>query len=277
MARRITTPVGRPTRGTTGTNRLRRFDRFIAASDALSQSPRPLVVDLGYGAHGITTLELAARLHRVRPDVRVVGVELDAERVASATAQLRAVRAGETHFRPDVDVTFMRGGFEVPTPGGEDATVIRAANVLRQYDEAEVAAAWRAMAARLTPRGVLIEGTSDEIGRISSWVTLNAAAEPQSLTLSLALRGLTSPSIVAERLPKALIHRNVPGERVHAVLQRLEREWVLAASVSPFGQRMRFATAVAGLERGGIAVQTPRRRVRWGEVTVPWEAVAPER
>lgn len=275
MARRTPPPAGKATRGTTGTNRLRRVDRFIGASDALATASSPLIVDLGYGANGVTTLELASRLHRVREDVRVVGIELDPERVAVANRQLTAVRAGETHFAPDLDVTFLQGGFDVPTPDGSPATVIRALNVLRQYDEADVSAAWRAMASRLAPEGLLVEGTSDEIGRVASWVSLDSAAQPQRFTLSLGLRGLDSPSIVAERLPKALIHRNVPGEGVHEVLQRLEREWVLAASVSPFGTRMRFATAVAALERAGYEVQTAKRRVRWGEVTMPWEAVAP--
>ncbi len=275
MSRRPIVPAGKPTRGTTGTNRLRRIDRFLATTDAFADAPNPLVVDLGFGANAVTTLELADRLRRVRPDVRVVGIEIDPDRVAAANAQLADVRAGRSHFSPEVNVAFLRGGFDVPTPGGEKPTLIRVLNVLRQYDEADVAAAWAAMASRLAPGGLVIEGTADEIGRVSSWVSLDTMGEPQAFTISLRLQGLESPSIVAERLPKALIHRNVPGERVHDVLRRLEREWTVAASVSPFGKRMRFATAVAALERAGLEVQTPKRRVRWGELTVPWSAVAP--
>ena len=37
----------------------------------------PLVVDLGYGASGVTTVELRDRLRTVRPDVDVVGIEID--------------------------------------------------------------------------------------------------------------------------------------------------------------------------------------------------------
>ncbi len=55
-------PRGRITRGTTGTNRLRRVDRWIAAQPVLRRATDPLVVDLGYGASATTTLELAERL-----------------------------------------------------------------------------------------------------------------------------------------------------------------------------------------------------------------------
>src|SRR3954470_6431988 len=75
---------GRVTRGTTGTNRLRRIDRYLAASDALRRAESPLVVDLGFGARPWTTLELAERLVRVRPDVRVLGLEIDPARVEAA-------------------------------------------------------------------------------------------------------------------------------------------------------------------------------------------------
>ena len=49
-------PIGQVTRGTTGTNRLRRVDRWIAQLAALRRATDPLVVDLGYGASATTTL-----------------------------------------------------------------------------------------------------------------------------------------------------------------------------------------------------------------------------
>ena len=51
-------PVGQITRGTTGTNRLRRVDRWIARHPALRRAADPLVVDLGFGASAVTALEL---------------------------------------------------------------------------------------------------------------------------------------------------------------------------------------------------------------------------
>ncbi len=131
-------------------------------------------------------------------------------------------------------VTFRLGGFETPTPGGRRPAVIRAFNVLRQYDESQVEASWRIMQDRLQPGGALVEGTCNEVGRVASWVTLDDVA-PQTFTVSLRLAGLDVPSVVAERLPKALIHRNVPGERVHAFLGDLDLAWAVAAPLGTYG------------------------------------------
>jgi hypothetical protein len=255
-------PVGRVTRGTTGTNRLRRVDRYLASLPQLRATPSPLVVDLGYGARPWTTLELAARLRAVAPGVRVLGLEIDPDRVAAA---LPSAIEG---------VTFATGGFEVPTPGGEGPVLIRAMNVLRQYEEAEVPAAWARTAGRLAPGGVLLDGTCDELGRICSWVDVTADG-PIRFTISLRLAELQSPAIVAERLPKALIHHNVPGERIHDLLTALDTAWTRAAALSVYGPAQRFVAAVEALRDQGVPVAGGRPRWKLGELTVPWDVVAP--
>ncbi len=256
---------GRITRGTTGVNRLRRMDRFIAAHPALRRAFDPLVVDLGYGAAHWTSLELLERLRRVRPDARVVGIEIDPERVRAAAPFARE------------GLSFRQGGFEVPLDGDARPVVIRAANVLRQYDEAEVPAAWKLLRSRLQPGGLLLEGTSSEVGRVASWVALDPDG-PVSLTLALHLASLDElggPAVVAERLPKALIHRNVPGEKVHALLRDLDAQWARQAPLSTFSPRQRFIAAVRGLREAGWPVLGGPTRWRLGELTVPWSAVAP--
>jgi hypothetical protein len=253
-------PVGRITRGTTNVNRLRRVDRWIAAQPALRRATDAVVVDLGYGASATTTLELRDRLAAVRPAVRVIGIEIDPERVRIASA---ATRDG---------VEFRLGGFEVPVPGR--VTIIRALNVLRQYDESEVAAAWATMCGRLQTGGLLVEGTCDEIGRVASWVGLSPEG-PATFTISLRLAGLEAPSIVAERLPKALIHRNVPGERIHDLLLTLDRLWAIHAPLGVYGPTQRWMALVASLREAGWPVLGTRARWRLGELTLPWEAVAP--
>src|SRR5689334_18146580 len=136
--------VGVVTRGTTHPNRLRRMDRWIAAAlgPGLRRAADPVAVDLGYGAAPWTAVELLGRLRAVRGDAEVVGVEIEPARVAAAKPYERD------------GLTFVRGGFEVPLPGGRRPVLIRAANVLRQYDEPEVAAVWARLCARLAPGGL---------------------------------------------------------------------------------------------------------------------------
>ena len=278
--------LGLPTRGTTNPNRLRRMDNWITAvlapalraatgppppaappaatPSSLGAPPSssagkpPLAVDLGYGVTPITAIELAARLRRVRPDVRVLGLELDPARVAAAQFAADPPR-----------LEFARGGFEL---AGRRPALVRAANVLRQYDEPAARRAWDTLRGGLAPGGLIVEGTCDEIGRLAGWVLLDASG-PVSLTLACRVESLARPADLAERLPKALIHHNVPGEPIHALLRDLDRAWDTAAPLTAFGPRQRWIAACAA-----VAGQWPvltAERARFGELTVPWSAVAP--
>jgi hypothetical protein len=254
------------TRGTTNPNRLRRVDRWLAgpAAPVLRRAPDPLVVDLGYGANGVTAVELHARLRdAVRPDVEVIGIEIDVERVRAA-APLR---------RPGLD--FIVGGFELPLPDGRRPVVVRAFNVLRQYPESDVAPAWALIRSRLAPGGLLVDGTCDELGRRAAWIAVTTAAGPVSLTISLRLAGLERPSEVAERLPKALIHRNVPGEPIHAYLTALDQAWARNAPLSSFGVRQRWRATARTLADEGWPILDGPSRWRLGELSVDWSAVRP--
>jgi hypothetical protein len=146
-------------------------------------------------------------------------------------------------------------------------------NVLRQYDEAAATAAWQAMCGQLAPGGLLVEGTSDEIGRRACWVALDATG-PLTLTLATRAAGLDRPSELAERLPKALIHRNVADQPVHDFLAAFDHAWATVAGYATFGPRQRWATAVERLADDGWPVVGRRSRWRLGEVTVRWSAVS---
>jgi SAM-dependent methyltransferase len=261
----ITRPQGTITRGTTNPNRLRRVDRWLTGPRAglLRAADQPIVVDLGYGATGATAVELLERLRRVRPDVEVVGIEIDPGRVLAARPLERP------------GLSFALGGFEVPLPGGRRPVVVRAFNVLRQYDEDDVGPAWDTVRARLAPGGLLVDGTCDEIGRRAAWIAVSAETGPVSLTLSVRLAGLATPGDVAERLPKALIHRNVPGERVHEFLAALDTAWTRAAPLGTFGARQRWLATVRAVAAAGWPLLDGPGRWRLGEVTVAWPAVAP--
>jgi hypothetical protein len=249
--------LGIATRGTTNPNRLRRMDNWIAATlgRSLRAAADPLVVDLGYGATPVTTVELATRLTRVRADVRVVGIEIDPERVAAA-------RDAEDPPR----LTFRRGGFELD---GLRPALLRAANVLRQYDEPAALAAWDTMREHLGDDGLIVEGTCDEIGRLGSWVLLDRDG-PRSLTLACKVAALIRPSELAERLPKVLIHHNVAGEPIHDLLSELDAAWDAAAPLSAFGPRQRWVAACRSLDR-----PVDCSRAAHGELTLGWDEVAP--
>lgn len=261
-------PIGVITRGTTAPNRLRRIDRWLIRTECsqLRRDENPVVVDLGYGATPITASELRDRLRQhVRPDMKVVGVEIDPERVAIAQPL-----ADET-------LAFIKGGFEVPISGL--ASVIRAANVLRQYDVSEVADAWSLLVQRLTATGLLIDATCDEIGRRAAWVAVRktslGVAEPVSFTLAAHLQSLEKPSDIAPRLPKILIHRNVAGEPIHDLLRLLDEAWERTASYQAFGARVHFVEMLQYATAHGLQTIDNQSRWRLGEVTVPWAVVNP--
>ena len=300
-------PDGEITRGTTNPSRLRRVDRWIAnvlpaVLRADDQAARPpLIVDLGFGASPVTTLELYRAVRAVVPAAEDTGLEIDTARVACARLRLAALRAAGDELP---GLSFAVGGFELPAP--RRPVLVRAFNVLRQYQEEQARAAWSRLRAGLAAGGVLVEGTCDEIGRRAVWVTLPAlpaAARPDGqarpggqagpggeppaddagrgalVTFSARIASLERPSDLAERLPKVLIHRNVPGEPVHQFLRDFDRAWERAAPYSAFGRRQRWLAAVTALSAAWPVLRSAPfggpRRWRLGEVTLPWEALAP--
>ncbi|MGB3709654.1 class I SAM-dependent methyltransferase [Gordonia sp. (in: high G+C Gram-positive bacteria)] len=251
-------PQGRVTRGTTNINRLRRVDREMAADPRIRAAcnvPRPLAVDLGYGGRPDTAVEMAVRLRKRIPNLELVGLEIDPERIVE----------------PRDGVRFALGGFEL---AGLRPNLVRAFNVLRQYNEDEVAEAWRQMQASLAPGGVIVEGTCDEIGRRCCWILLDAQ-RPLQLTLSWSPGHTRHPSELAERLPKALIHHNVAGEAIHELLSTADRCWDRAAGHEVFGPRDRWRYAREMLRDSGVDVSIPRGRRVDNLLTVPWELVSP--
>ena len=161
-------------------------------------------------------MEMAGRLRTVAPDLEMVGLEID--RIGSSNPVTGAVRARRFRTRRAA------------------VTLVQAFNVLRQYDDGRVEAAWGQMRSALAPGGLIVEGTCDEIGRRCCWVLLDADG-PRSLTFSWSPAHTGYPSELAERLPKVLIHHNVPGEPVHELLAAADRCWDMAAGFARSGRR----------------------------------------
>jgi hypothetical protein len=257
-------PVGAITRGTTNPNRLRRVDRYIAGLPQL-KAKDCIVVDLGFGATPTTSIEMLQRLSKTNPRVSVVGIEIDRERVD------RGIPFQTKHL------LFGLGGFEVPLPKpleGREVDVIRAMNVLRQYDESQVQSSWQLMQTRLKDDGVIVEGTSDELGRIASWVTLSKH-KPESFTIALKLNEVEKPSKVAERLPKVLIHHNIDGEPIHKLLKELDDSWLRNSALSTFSPAQRFIATCRDLKESGWPITNNQKRWSLGDLTLSFEAITP--
>jgi hypothetical protein len=126
----------------------------------------------------------------------------------------------------------------------------------------------------LAPEGLIVDGTCDELGRRCCWVLLDRDG-PVSLTLACDPRAIDTPSDLAERLPKVLIHHNVPGQPIHTLLAACDRAWAAAAGHSVFGPRARWRAMLATLSDVGVPVEPQHRSRRDAVLTVPWVTVAP--
>ena len=258
-------PHGQPTRGKTACNRLRRVDLFLLKYDAgllrrrSGLFERACFVDLGYGATPVTTLESAERFRRVNPALPVLGVEIDPERVANGLPYEDDL----THFR--------LGGFNLPLrawPDSEPETVrlIRAFNVLRQYDETAVSDACAALARYTLPGGLLIEGTSDPFGRV--WVAnllrkpeqpeQAAAWHQEALVFSTNFRLGFDPAEFQAVLPKNYIHRVAPGERIYQFFHDWKRAALETSAMRVWGLRQWFVAAAERLAGFGYRLNTRR-------------------
>jgi hypothetical protein len=236
---------------------LRHVDTFLARYDAglIRRMDDPWAnawaVDLGYGAEPHTALEMAVRLRRLNPGLRLLGVEIDPARVAAAAPFAGAL----THFR--------LGGFNLPLD--EPARLIRAMNVLRQYEEAEVASAWARLGSHLLPGGLLIEGTSDPLGRrwVANVLRKGAAGAPlhaEAIVFRMTLREPFDPATLQPVLPKNLIHRVTPGEPIAAFFAAWKEAAQVTVSQQVWGPRRWFVAAAEQLADAGWRVD---RRRAW--------------
>jgi len=290
-------PQGQATRGKTTRNRLRRVDNFILRYDpALLHSTSgdlagAFFVDLGYGAEPFTTLESAARFRRLNPTLPVLGVEIDPERVA--TAQPYA----------DAQTCFRLGGFNLPLAVGADGgregvRLIRAFNVLRQYEEAEVTTAYALLLRALLSGGLLIEGTSDPFGRywvahllrrttlaqasstqtgcmierdrtqLTPFVNLPDGWHAEALVFSINPRAALDLTELQAVLPKNLIHRMQPGEPIYDFFDRWRQALRETAAWQVWGTRQWFAASARRLAEAGYVIELHRRWLHHGYLIV---------
>ena len=296
---KTTKPLGLPTRGKTASNRLRRVDNFIlryepsllTRTDGLFADS--FFIDLGYGFDPRTTLESAARFRRMNPNLPILGVEIDKERVDAALPYADRL----THFR--------LGGFNLPlqprtldkietkgagqprtldkietkgagqprifdkieTKGagqaGESVRLIRAFNVLRQYEEMDFAPAYERLAEHVLPGGLMIEGTSTPFGQL--WVanlarmTVERKWKMEALVFSTNFRMGFEITDFQAVLPKNHIHHVVAGEPIFEFMQAWKRSAAETSPAKAFGLKQWFSASVESLAAKGYKIDLRKK------------------
>lgn len=238
-------PRGRRTRGKTAPNRLRKTDTYLAVAYPEFVRALPgLYVDLGYGAFPVTAVETLSRLRRLNPRLRVLGVELDPQRVADA----------QPFTGPGLE--FRLGGFNLPLRLGERAAIVRAFNVLRQYPESDVAEALTGLEAGLCPGGLLLEGTSDPTGRLLTFNVFRKQPDLARIACVLApsLRADFLPRQLQAVLPKNFIHHAAPGGRIDQFFGAWQASWQAARSVGRDRRQVFYHAAQRLADHYGYAV-----------------------
>ena len=276
-------PEGQATRGKTASNRLRRVDNFLllyepsllTRTDSLFRDA--MFVDLGYGFDARTTLESAARFRRVNPHLKILGVEIDKERVEAALP-----------FADDK--TFFRlGGFNLPLKDGEHVRLIRAFNVLRQYEEKDFAPAYERLAQYVLPGGLMIEGTSNPFGSIwaanlarkvldsDSFLSdrhgqaagLQGGWQFEAVVFSTNFRSGFGVEEFQTILPKNFIHHVIPGEEIYDFFEAWEKSAKETATFKTYGARQWFSATAESLERKGYRVNLQKKFLSKGYMI--WE------
>ena len=255
-------PVGQPTRGKTASNRLRRVDNFIllyepsllTRSDGLFAEA--MFVDLGYGFDARTTLESAERFRRVNPTLKILGVEIDKERVEAALPF-----ADERTF-------FRLGGFNLPLQAGESVRLMRAFNVLRQYEEKDFVPAYERLAQYVLPGGLMIEGTSNPFGSVWAANVARMLAggswKMEALVFSTNFRMGFDITDFQAVLPKNHIHHVVQGEEVYDFFEAWKRSAAETSHAKAFGLRQWFVSSAEVLLQKGFKVNLQKRFLNKG-------------
>jgi hypothetical protein len=249
-------PEGQPTRGKTASNRLRRVDNFILLYEPSlltrtdGRFASSLFVDLGYGFDARTTLESAERFRRVNPNLKILGVEIDKERVEAALPF-----ADEKTF-------FRLGGFNLPLQTGESVKLMRAFNVLRQYEEKDFLPAYQRLAEYVLPGGLMIEGTSNPFGSIWSANLVRKTGDDwkfEALVFSTNFRMGFDVEEFQTILPKNHIHHVLKGERVYDFFDAWKRSAAETSHAKTFGPRQWFTAACERLAGYGFEVSVKNK------------------
>lgn len=238
------------TRGKTRPGRLDRLDALLPLllGETFFEAESALYVDFGFGATSHTADAFFDAIAQLAPSPRLLGVEWERGRVEEAEA--RSTHAG---------ARWMQGGFGFEL-GEERVRMMRAMNVLRQYDAARCEQAHEELGAHLEEGGVLLEGSCDRGGeRLGLHVLRRREGRlvREALLLLVAPGVSFAPRMMRDWLPQDL-RRGLPA--THPVHARLLDPWMrhfIAAGEEQSSPQARFEQSVTRLagELEGICLE----------------------
>lgn len=254
-------PEGGITRGKTMQNRLRRVDNFLCRYDPglIAENDGNLkdtiFIDLGYGEKPFTTLETCRTLRKLNPSLRVLGLEIDPERVKYAQKYSNDLTA------------FAIGGFNFPLEKAFDgrhhkARIIRLFNVLRQYEESAVTEAYKSLERSAVNKAILIDGTSCPFGRI--WTasilrkTNSTGWKPEAMVFSTNHKNDFDPLIFRTILPKIHIHRMMPGHMIYNFFMDWNKAVKETKAMGIWGDKQWFRASAKRLSEYGYPINLKR-------------------
>ena len=216
------------TRGKTSEGRLRLVDAYLLERHRSALESGPFV-DLGCGVGGLTTIESKSAIEQAGLVVEIWAVDADEARL------------------PAVDGIQTSTALEVV-----DIGVLRAMNVLRQYNVDDSLAALSEWSTHLSTQGVLVEGTSDKHGELAAFFCLGRSPE---LVLMTTFSRDFGPWIFRDYLPQLWRRSVKPGTALFGFFRAWAAEFQASSECTDAPSRF-FASldalGIDGLKAGSI-------------------------
>ncbi|MFM8320583.1 MAG: methylase, partial [Chloroflexota bacterium] len=140
---------------------------------------------------------------------------------------------------------------------GEQARLVRAFNVLRQYDEDQALPAWEQLSGYLLPGGLLVEGTSTPSGALWAANILRRGStglRQEALVFFTNFRQGFDPGDFQAILPKNYIHRVLPGEPIGEFFNAWKIAAAETSAVQAWGPRQWYRAAARRLAERGYRI-----------------------
>jgi len=151
---------------------------------------------------------------------------------------------------------------------GETVRLIRAFNVLRQYEEKVFISAYERLAQYVLPGGLMSEGTSDPFGRIWSANVarmMDAGSwKMEALVFSTNFRSGLDVEEFPTILPKNHILHALPGEMIYDFFAAWKRAAAETVCAKVYGLHQWFEAAAQSLARNGYSINLQKRFLNRG-------------